>query len=267
MRWRPLPSLALLLVLAACATPKGQVTAPAAAPGMATAPAAPPGVKLGKPYAVFGITYVPVDDRDYDEKGIASWYGPGFHRSPTANGESYDQDALTAAHKTLPLPSWVEVTNIDNGRKLVVRVNDRGPFVDGRIIDLSRRSAQLLGVDGPGLARVRVRRVYPAGDWALSTPPLKAGSPSARVAAPRPQGSPAAGAALFVQVAALGDAGRAEYLAGDLADIAPGRTSAAPNGLWRVRLGPFASEAEAQAAVARLEARGFAGALLVREAG
>lgn len=129
-----------------------------------------PGVKIGKPYQVLGKTYVPRDDRSYDEHGIASWYGPNFHEKRTANGEIYDQNAVTAAHKTLPMPSWVEVTNRDNGRKLVVRINDRGPFVDGRIIDLSRRSAQLLGVEQTGLARVRVRRVFPAGDWALTTP-------------------------------------------------------------------------------------------------
>jgi rare lipoprotein A len=237
-------------------------------------------VKVGKPYVVFGVTYYPADDRDYDEKGIASWYGPGFHRGPTANGETYNQDDLTAAHKTLPLPSWVEVTNLDNGRQLVVRINDRGPFVDGRIIDLSRRSAQLLGVDGPGLARVRVRRVYPAGDWALNTPPLKPAAPllaatspakplaaSPAGAAPPPAPAPAAPSAapLFVQVAAVGDAGRAQYLASELSDIAPGRTSPAPNGLWRVRLGPFTSEAEASDVMARLAARGFAGARLVRE--
>lgn len=281
MRWRALASTLAVLALAACAGPKPRATLPAASSGPAAgAPVAPPtGVKVGKPYVVFGVTYFPADDRDYDEKGIASWYGPGFHRGPTANGEIYDQDDLTAAHKTLPLPSWVEVTNLDNGRQLVVRINDRGPFVDGRIIDLSRRSAQLLGVDGPGLARVRVRRVYPAGDWALNTPPLTPAASMRTAAAPATplMGSPAAAASppvpaapsarsLFVQVAALGDAGRAQYLAGELSDIAPGRTTPAPNGLWRVRLGPFASEAEASDALSRLAARGFAGARLVREA-
>ncbi|WP_448579969.1 septal ring lytic transglycosylase RlpA family protein [Thermaurantiacus sp.] len=268
MRWRALASALAVLALAACAGPKPRATVPAAPSGPPVA--APSGVKLGKPYVVFGVTYVPADDRDYDEKGIASWYGPGFHRGPTANGETYDQDDLTAAHKTLPLPSWVEVTNLDNGRQLVVRINDRGPFVEGRIIDLSRRSAQLLGVDGPGLARVRVRRVYPAGDWALSTPPLKPvapvlATPVPAAGAPARTARPATATSLFVQVAALSDAGRAEYLAGELSDIAPGRTSPAPNGLWRVRLGPFTSEAEASDVMARLAARGFAGARLVRE--
>src|SRR5690606_19825828 len=101
--------------------------------------------------------YYPAEDYRYEEIGIASWYGPGFHGGTTANGEAYDMDALTAAHKTLPMPSMVEVTNLENGRRINVRINDRGPFVDGRIIDLSRRSASLLGIDRQGTARVRVR--------------------------------------------------------------------------------------------------------------
>ncbi len=260
-------SLLALMLLAACARDRAAGPAKAPAPPPAAAPAAPSGVKLGRPYTVFGRTYVPVDDRGYVEGGIASWYGPGFHALSTANGETYDQDALTAAHRTLPMPSFVEVTNLDNGRRLVVRINDRGPFVEGRIIDLSRRSAQLLGVDGPGLARVRVRRVFPAGDWALSTPPLRQGpvpAPVRGAAEARPVAPASLPGGLFVQVAALSDPGRAQFLAGDLADVAPGRTEPSGTGLWRVRLGPFASEAEARRALEAARARGFADAALVR---
>ena len=113
--------------------------------------------KIGKPYQVQGVWYYPREDFDYDETGIASWYGPDFHGKLTANGEQYDQMAVTAAHKTLPMPCLVRVTNLENGRALVVRINDRGPYVNGRIIDLSRRSAQLLGIEGKGTARVRVQ--------------------------------------------------------------------------------------------------------------
>jgi rare lipoprotein A len=113
--------------------------------------------KVGKPYQVDGIWYYPSEDYDYDETGIASWYGPNFHGKLTANGEIYDQNDVTAAHKTLPMPSFVRVTNLDNGRSIVVRINDRGPFVNGRIIDLSRQSAQLLGVIQNGTAKVRVQ--------------------------------------------------------------------------------------------------------------
>lgn len=113
--------------------------------------------KVGNPYKVDGVWYYPNEDWSYDQTGIASWYGPNFHGKATANGELFDQWAVSAAHKTLPMPSLVRVTNLENGRSLVVRVNDRGPFKPGRIIDLSRRSAQLLDIEGKGTARVRVQ--------------------------------------------------------------------------------------------------------------
>ncbi len=113
--------------------------------------------KVGQPYQIDGVWYYPHEDQFYDETGIASWYGPDFHGKNTANGELYDMDTLTAAHRTLPLPVIVRVTNLENGRSLLVRVNDRGPYARGRIIDLSRRAAQLLGVYQNGTARVRVQ--------------------------------------------------------------------------------------------------------------
>ena len=112
--------------------------------------------KVGKPYKVMGQWYTPKEDFDYNEVGIASWYGKDFHAKYTANGEVYDMNSLTAAHKTLPLPSIVRVTNLENGRSLVLRINDRGPFVNGRIIDVSKRGAQLLGFQNQGTAKVRV---------------------------------------------------------------------------------------------------------------
>lgn len=112
--------------------------------------------KIGKPYQVNGVWYYPKADYRYSETGIASWYGPGFHGKRTANGEVYDENGLTAAHKTLPMPSMVRVTNLENGRSIQVRVNDRGPFEAGRIIDMTRRGAQLLGFIQQGTARVRV---------------------------------------------------------------------------------------------------------------
>lgn len=120
--------------------------------------------KVGDAYKVAGLTYTPRVDPDYDETGVASWYGRDFNGLRTANGEVFNMNALTAAHKTLPLPSYVQVTNLENGRTLVLRVNDRGPFARGRIIDVSRRAAQLLGFRGKGTARVRVRVVAPPSD-------------------------------------------------------------------------------------------------------
>jgi rare lipoprotein A len=113
--------------------------------------------KVGDPYEIKGVWYYPAEDYSYDETGIASWYGPNFHGKYTANGEIYNQNDVTAAHRTLPMPSIVRVTNLENGRSLIVRVNDRGPYAHNRIIDLSRRSAQLLGVIDHGTARVRVQ--------------------------------------------------------------------------------------------------------------
>jgi|MDSV01.3.fsa_nt_gb rare lipoprotein A len=113
--------------------------------------------KVGKPYQIDGIWYHPEENYEYDETGIASWYGAAFHGKLTANGEEYDMNALTAAHRTLPLPSFVRVTNLENGRSLVLKVNDRGPFAKGRIIDISRRGAQLLDFQNQGTARVRVQ--------------------------------------------------------------------------------------------------------------
>jgi rare lipoprotein A len=118
---------------------------------------ASPNYKVGKPYQVAGLWYYPQEDFSYDETGIASWYGPNFHAKLTANGEVFDQNAVTAAHKTLQMPSIARVTNLENGRSIIVRINDRGPFVNGRILDLSRRSAQLLGLEGKGTGKVRVQ--------------------------------------------------------------------------------------------------------------
>ena len=140
---------ALSLALAAGCASK----APSPPPGK-------PGVKkpaTQRPYSIKGKTYHPIPSaHGYRETGYASWYGPNFHGRRTSNGEIYDMDQMTAAHKILPMHTYVEVTNLNNNRKIVVRINDRGPFVDGRIIDLSRAAAKKVGVYGPGTARVEV---------------------------------------------------------------------------------------------------------------
>ena len=272
-------------------------------------------VKVGNPYQVLGQWYYPRDDARYDETGVASWYGPKFHGLSTANGEPYDMEMVSAAHKTLPLPSYVEVTNLENGRRLVVRVNDRGPFVGGRIIDLSRKSAELLGVERQGTARVRVRRVYPAEDvklalrqgrrppdtaLAFNAPPLAVSKPPQPVTAvatpaifPMPQPvasgvalvalppsvagatpiapaatpvSPAGPAQMvqrYIQVAAVSDMGRASWLAGFLKAFGTPVIQPVAGGLTRVRIGPYASAEDAQAALAKLKDAGYQDARIV----
>jgi rare lipoprotein A len=147
--------LAAGLVLDGCSTP------PAPKPSPAPTMQAQGGYKIGQPYQVNGTWYYPSADFNYDETGIASWYGPDFDQKSTANGEVFDQNLASAAHKTLALPTIVQVTNLDNGRSIQLRVNDRGPFVGNRILDVSRRAAQLLGFEAGGTAKVRVRVVVP----------------------------------------------------------------------------------------------------------
>jgi rare lipoprotein A len=147
-------SLVCLFIVTACASHTGGHGGSSG--GVAGGPPTP-GYKVGQPYEISGNWYYPKEDYSYDETGIASWYGQDFHNQATANGEIFNKNELTAAHKTLPLPTLARVTNLDNGRSIVVRINDRGPFSGARIIDVSQRAAQLLGFEGQGTAKVRVQ--------------------------------------------------------------------------------------------------------------
>src|SRR5215468_8219772 len=161
--------------------------------------------KLGEPYLAGGKWYVPINDRSYDRVGFASWYGDFFHGRPTANGEIYDMNALTAAHPTLPLPTYAAVTNLENNRTIVVRINDRGPYHDGRIIDLSHKAAQLLGLFGRGTAPVRVRYISAAplsGDDSYERR-LAARQPWATQVRPSPSSLPKSPASQMLAAAAV----------------------------------------------------------------
>jgi len=130
-------------------------------------------LKSAHPYVIKGVTYYPIADAyGFEQEGIASWYGPNFHGKNTASGERYDQDAMTAAHKTLPLQTMVEVTRTDTGKSVVLRVNDRGPFVGDRIIDLSRGGARALGMIKTGTAPVRVVALAEGRRPSPSAPPV-----------------------------------------------------------------------------------------------
>lgn len=195
-----------------------------------------------RPYQIRGRWYRPEEQPGYDEVGLASWYGDAFHGRPTASGERFDMHELTAAHKTLPLPGLVEVTNLATGQRAVLRVNDRGPFVDGRIIDLSRGAAESLGLLSQGVGRVRVRYLGRA-------PRLGGGQPLQRAEA---ASTPAPSVNYWVSAGAFLDRDNADRLARDFT----GAARVARDGeLFRLTLGPYAdantAERARQAAVAR----------------
>ena len=212
-----------------------------------------------RPYQIRGRWYRPSEQPNYNETGLASWYGDQFNGRPTATGERFDMHALTAAHKTLPLPGLVEVTNLANGRRVVLRVNDRGPFVDDRIIDLSRGAAEALDMLSRGVGEVRVRYLGRAprlgGGTVLQT--AEATLPPRAVAPPI-----VADQRYWIEVAAYRDQPLAQAAAGRIGRSA--RVQAATdNSMFRVLMGPWndadAAERERQAVMAD----GFGGALLI----
>lgn len=164
------------------------------------------------------------------ERGVASWYGPGFHGRATASGERYDMDALTAAHPSLPFGTLVDVVNLDNGRRVTVRINDRGPFEKGRVIDLSRAAARAIGMLGPGTARVELVAVGVA---------------------------PAGPRAFAVQVGAFRDVERARALSDELAARYPAVRVRSDRVWHRVQVGSFASRSAAEALEDELRTRGY----------
>lgn len=129
--------------------------------------------KIGKPYTIMGKTYYPHIDEDYVEVGMASWYGKDFHNKKTSNGETYNMNDFTAAHRTLPMPSMVRITNLENGRSIKVRINDRGPFVKNRIIDVSKRVAEELNFHNQGTTKVKVEYLKEETDKMLKEYGLK----------------------------------------------------------------------------------------------
>jgi rare lipoprotein A len=204
--------------------------------------------KYGNPrsYQVAGKTYhVMKSSAGYRERGIASWYGTKFHGRRTSSGEPYNMYAMTAAHKTLPIPAYVQVTNLDNGRKAIVRVNDRGPFVEGRIIDLSYVAAKKLGVSGT--ARVEVVALDANGQPSAPPPPPPAATPKTQLV----KTNAANDGRLYLQVGAFTDRYNAEQLLSQLVGVLQenvliNRKATADQELYRVRIGPLQTENDAQ---------------------
>jgi len=215
-----------------------------------------------RPYQIRGRWYHPAEQPNYDETGLASWYGDAFHGRPTATGERFDMDGMSAAHKTLPLPGLVEVTNLANGRRVVLRLNDRGPFIDNRIIDLSRGAARELDLINQGVGRVRVRY--------LGLAPRGGGIGEGRsYAAARPQAvepprSPRSGQTFWVQAGAFSDRTAAQLSAESLGRHARIETANVDGRqIFRVMLGPWNDANAAEQARQGVIARGVRDALLI----
>lgn len=258
--------------------------------------------RVGPPYEANGRWYVPTPEPGYEQTGTASWYGPQFHGQRTASGEIFDETALTAAHPTLPIPSLVQVTNLENGREVIVRVNDRGPFVGERLIDLSRGAAQVLGFESAGRARVHVRYLGPAPRRVNAdgspAPATQSAPPAAAPAAVEEEGprsllppssvqpetqlaggpvenqappayaapTPAPGGGYYVQVGAFSDLANAHRVRDAVEAAGPVsvdvRRSASGAELFRVRIGPWNSVEEAEGARRRLAAMGYGESIL-----
>ncbi len=255
---------------------------------------------IGNAYQVAGRTYTPHEQPGYDKSGLASWYGEAFHRRKTSNGEWFDMETLTAAHPTMPLPSYAMVTNLENGKQVVVRVNDRGPFVDTRVMDLSKRAADVLGYRKKGIARVRVRLIGPAplrdsnahmmamndamNNGASLQQIASMGSDSniqVAAAAPKPNkivddgiqqadyvapDMPVATAGYVVRVAIFHNFDNAKSAYENLSSFGPTQIIKAvgANGpLYRVQMGPLDNEADAQAALQTAISSGYEDARIV----
>ena len=225
-------------------------------------------VKRGNPYQVAGQWYEPLATGEgYDEVGIASWYGRKFHGKKTANGETYDMYAMTAAHTVLPMPSIVKVTNLENGKSVKVRINDRGPFVKGRLIDLSYAAAKALGYVKQGTARVRVQTLYSADVSAEKVKSAKKPAPVAKLASSQEKpAQPEQITLAYVQVGAFSSQQRAEQVAAQLqGKIEHASAVTAAGQVYRVRLGPFDLDVDAEAALKRVHESGYTAAMIIHD--
>ena len=217
--------------------------------------------RYGNPdsYVVYGKTYHTMDSSTgYRERGKASWYGTKFHGKRTSSGEPYDLYAMTAAHKTLPLPTYVEVTNLDNGRSVIVKVNDRGPFHSDRIIDLSYAAAVKLGFMNKGTGRVEVRAIDPG----MSSGPALAAAPAPASESAPASGQPQASETLYLQVGAFSSQDNAERLRREIQEQAIGtvrivEADSDSGRLYKVQVGPLSGTPEADQAARSLKSLGI----------
>ena len=266
-----------IAIAAIAATLSACVTADRDVRGAAPAPAAPPADPIpraeprsrygnGPVYEVFGQRYEVLDTSfGFRERGVASWYGPKFHGRPTASREPYDMHAMTAAHKSLPLPTFVKVRNLKNNRTIIVRVNDRGPFVDNRIIDLSYAAAQKLDMVRDGTTLVEISAI------SFDEPVRDARTAEADRNSERDRARPATAqqpARVFVQVGAFGDRQNAARRHGlltrhGITSVVVDEQRRGDGSIYRVRVGPIDGVAHYDEIVARLSALGIADSHLV----
>lgn len=274
-------TVALLMLFACSMTPQREpqdsAPHPSQVPDIASIPDAvprhePPSRYGNMPsYQVFGKTYyTKASAEGYVERGIASWYGTKFHGRRTSSGEPYDMYAMTAAHKTLPLPTYAEVTNLENGRKVIVRINDRGPFVGDRIIDLSYTAAVKLGIKEQGTGMVQVRAITPGG--ASPTAPIHhtETQPQGQAQSETVAQTLSASAVAYLQVGAFSTMGRAQEvkttLQQQISDSVRIEPLSRPQGdVYRVRIGPLANVEQSDALSEKLKRMGFAETQIVIE--
>ncbi|WP_198507399.1 septal ring lytic transglycosylase RlpA family protein [Mariprofundus ferrinatatus] len=273
----------LIAVVSGCSKQKADGAPPSPRTDTPALPDGKGGIhKTGNPYKVSGRWYTPMKSVSaYDETGIASWYGDAFHGKRTANGEWYDMYTLSAAHKTLPLPTLVRVTNLENGRSVIVRVNDRGPFVKDRLIDLSYAAANSLGYMHNGTARVRVQTLDQSPVIEANTPPQADTSVvAAPPLTPPPVFTPPAAekneaaavqnsAGIFVQLGAFGSEDNANRMRDSLLTKYPSVFLApkqvADQKLYRVRIGPFIDMQQIEETMISLQKNGYSEAVVVIE--
>ena len=212
-----------------------------------------------RPYQVFGKEYVPLAFvQPYRQRGVASWYGKKFHGQRTASGEPYDMYAMSAAHPTLPIPSYARVTRVATGRSVIVRINDRGPFHQGRMIDLSYAAALKLGFAHLGSAEVELESIEPGQ---AETPPQQAAAPAPSAAAPTEQAlaAPEQAAAVYVQVGAFSSRDNAENLRsrleGEFGWLKDTVQVLAIGDLWRLHVGPYRTQDDARSVAERIESQ------------
>lgn len=255
-------SLSILssLLLVGCSSTRYRDGAPRAEINVAQIPDAIPRVEPpsagGNPdsYTVLGRTYRVMDsNKDYVERGIASWYGTKFHGRTTSNGETYSMYRMTAAHKTLPIPTYLQVTNLENGKQVVVRVNDRGPFHPNRIVDLSYVAAKKLGIANNGTGLVEIRSIDPR-NWPPEQP-----KPTPAKAEPRPPLKP--DNTLYIQAGAFSSRYNAEQLKKKLDVLLPKRSVQLAyldsDKLYRVRVGPLPNVDEADKVAQTISDNGY----------